>query len=79
MKNTYFYRWRKIRNTLGEAGRIIGKCACGNNAYTIKGGEPVCPRCAEIERKMFGTELSRGVCGYESRGVLATTSGRETV
>lgn len=79
MKNTYFYRWRKIRNTLGEAGQIIGKCECGKYAYIIKGGYPVCNTCDRIERTMFGTELSRGVCGYESRGVLATTSGRETV
>lgn len=79
MKDTYFYRWRRIRNTLGEAGRIIGKCECGRCAYIIKGGDPVCNVCAAIERKMLGTELSRGVCGYESRGVLATTSGRDTV
>lgn len=32
----------------------LGFCLCGNEGYRIKNGLPVCKRCDEIEKKMYG-------------------------
>lgn len=64
------------RRAKAKAGLWVGKCDCGSMARRILGGEAVCDRCAWLQHLDYAAELARGVCGYRSYGVLATTSGR---
>lgn len=64
------------RRAKAKAGEWVGKCACTKLARRLMGGEPVCESCRRLAHEDFAAELARGVCGYRSYGVLATTSGR---
>ena len=75
MKRTPRNYWAE-RRAKAKAGLWVGNCDCGALARRMMGGEAVCDRCAGLQHLNHAAELARGVCGYRSYGVLATTSGR---
>jgi hypothetical protein len=62
--------WRTKRDR-ARRGLFVGMCDCGRLGRKFVGGCVACDHCIELERRIHGSELTRGVCGYVSRGVLA--------
>jgi hypothetical protein len=67
------YRRRKERLALGQ---VYGLCDCGRRAQMIVGGDEICPRCDDIQRRMGGSESARGVVGFSGYRVLARRGER---
>lgn len=66
--------WR-VRRQRAKAGFWVGTCDCGRLGRRFVGGCVACDHCIEIEGRIHGSELTRGVCGYVARGVLARRAG----
>lgn len=62
--------WRTKR-ARARCGMFVGTCDCGTLGRRFLGGDVVCDRCWELDKRIHGAELSRGVVGYSAYGVLA--------
>ena len=59
------------RRERAKSGAFIGMCDCGKLARRVVGGCVACDSCLEIDRRIHGSELARGVCGYVGYNQLA--------